>query len=258
MTVKTRIEAVSLLENIHVTRLIEMFDLLPGTLFWIKDQDCRFIHANQVFIEHSGMRCLSNILGQTDYAISPPHLARQFLQDDQKVMAGEVVTNRVELNMLPSGEFGWYSTSKRPLLDDENQIIGSYGFTHHLEQSAQTLSNVEAIKAPIEFVRRNFHQEISISELAEISFLSVSALERRFKKYLGKTPKQFINEIRLENARRKLTETKLPILEIANQCGFAEHSYFSRQFKLMFGVLPSALREEVTRKVSAIELEPLD
>ncbi|GAB5379301.1 MAG: AraC family transcriptional regulator [Aliiglaciecola sp.] len=258
MSMRTREEAVAMLEKLDMTQLISMFDLLPGTLFWIKDQDCRFIHANQLFVEHSGLRCISNILGQTDYAISPPQLARQYMSDDQKVMGGEIVTNRVELNMEPSGEFSWYSTSKRPLFDSHHNIIGSYGFTHSLEQSAQTLSNVEAIKAPVEFVRKNFHQEISVTELAEISFLSVSALERRFKKYLGKTPKQFINEIRLENARRKLIETRLPILEIANQCGFAEHSYFSRQFKSMFGVLPSDLREEVTRKVSTSDLDAIE
>ncbi len=248
MSVETKSDAVALLTNIHVTELIGMFDLVPNTLFWIKDEHCRFIHANQVFIAHSGMRCLSKIVGRTDYAISPPHLARQFILDDQKVMAGEIVTNRIELNMLSSGEFGWYSTSKRPLHNDNGDIIGTYGFTHHLEQTSQALSSIEAIKAPVEYVRENYHREITIDDLAKMSFLSVSALERRFKKHLGKTPKQFINEIRLENARRMLIETKLPIVEIAYQCGFSEHSYFSRQFKIMFGTLPSVLREQMQQK----------
>lgn len=251
MNAELKNDVKTLLENIHINELIGMFDLVPNTLFWIKDEQCRFIHANQVFIEHSGMRCLSKIVGLTDYAISPPHLARQFILDDQKVMNGDIVTNRVELNMLSSGEFGWYSTSKRPLHDDSGNIVGTYGFTHHLEQSAQALTSIEAIKAPVEFVRENYHRDISIEDLAKMSFLSVSALERRFKKYLGKTPKQFINEIRLENARRMLIETKHPIVEIAYQCGFSEHSYFSRQFKLLFGTLPSVLREQMQQKLAS-------
>ena len=248
MSVESKSEALAMLKGIDIKELIGMFDLVPNTLFWIKDEECRFIHANQVFIEHSRMRCLSKIVGRTDYAISPPHLARQYLIDDQKVMAGDIVTNRIELNMLASGEFGWFSTSKRPLHDAEGAIIGSYGFTHHLEQTSHALSSIEPIKAPVEFVRENFHRDITIDELAKMSFLSVSALERRFKKHLGKTPKQFINEIRLENARRMLIETKLPIVEIAYQCGFSEHSYFSRQFKIMFGTLPSLLREKMQQQ----------
>ncbi|GEA10960.1 response regulator transcription factor [Alteromonas sp. KUL49] len=240
--------------DINVQTLIGMFDLVPNTLFWIKDEQCRFIHANQVFIEHSGMRCLSRIVGRTDYAISPPHLARQYILDDRKVMTGDIVTNRIELNMLSSGEFGWYSTSKRPLQNDDGTIVGTYGFTHHLEQTSQALSSIDAIRAPVEFVRENYQKDFTVEDLAKVSFLSVSALERRFKKHLGKTPKQFVNEVRLENARRMLTDTALPIVEIAYRCGFSEHSYFSRQFKKMFGTLPSALREQMIKQSSQQEL----
>ncbi|MGJ8682871.1 helix-turn-helix domain-containing protein [Paraglaciecola sp.] len=43
-------------------------------------------------------------------------------------------------------------------------------------------------------------------------------------------------------------ESRLPIAEIAYRCGFSEHSYFSRQFKLQFGILPSQLREDMKAK----------
>ncbi|MEO0443506.1 MAG: AraC family transcriptional regulator [Pseudomonadota bacterium] len=233
------------LQDVDISELIGIFDLVPNILFWIKDDQSRFVYTNQMLIHHAKLRCLSNIVGRTDYAIFPSHLARQYMLDDQKVIRGEIITNRMELNMSASGEFGWYATSKRPLHSPDGRIIGTYGFTHLLEQSAQTLSSIDAIKAPVDFVRENYHRDITIKELANMSFLSVSALERRFKKYLGKTPKQFINEIRLENARRMLIETKLAIVEIAHQCGFSEHSYFSRQFKIIFGILPSSLREQM-------------
>jgi len=233
-----------LLLSLGVKQLIEMFDLLPNTLFWIKDTHSRFIHINQGFLDHCNLSCASQILGQNDYAISPPHLARQYLVDDEKVMQGEVITDRVELNHLSSGEFGWFSTSKRPLYTPQKELIGTYGLTHYLEQSSQAMSNIAAVKAPVEFIRQEYFRPIAVSELADLACLSVSALERRFKKYLGKTPKQFINEVRLENARRMLIETKRPIVDIAFKCGFTEHSYFSKQFKGLFGILPSQLRRQ--------------
>jgi transcriptional regulator GlxA family with amidase domain len=70
----------------------------------------------------------------------------------------------------------------------------------------------------------------------------VSALERRFKKHLKKTPHQYINEVRLDNARRLLRETDKPIGTIALETGFADHSHFTRAFTRRFGTAPSADR----------------
>ncbi|MFC3094193.1 helix-turn-helix domain-containing protein [Alteromonas sediminis] len=234
----------ALLSALSVRQLIIMFDLLPNTLFWIKDENSRFVYINQCFLDHSNKSCVSQLLGKDDFAISPPHLARQYILDDKKVMAGHLVTDRIELNHLSSGDFGWFSTSKRPLCDDSGGVLGTYGLTQYLEQSSQALSNVEAVKVPVEYIRCEYHRPITIAELADLACLSVSALERRFKKHLGKTPKQFINEVRLENARRMLIDTKHSIVDIAFKCGFAEHSYFSKQFKQLFGVLPSQIRRQ--------------
>lgn len=226
-----------------LNQILKMFDLLPDTIFWIKNVDSEIVYANDKFVEHIGLHSLQQVMGKSDLAFFPPHIARQFINDDKSVMSGRVITDRIELNMLKTGDFAWFSTSKRPLYDDKKQIVGSYGFTQLINKTSQVLSSIDAIKAPVEFVRENFHKDICVEQLAQAAFLSVSALERRFKKYLSKTPKQFINEIRLENARRLLIETKLPIVEVAYRCGFSEHSYFSRQFKALFGTLPSQLRD---------------
>ena len=74
------------------------------------------------------------------------------------------------MNLTQSGDTAWYATSKCPITDEQGNIIGSYGITRHLEKQAKALSNVEAVKEPVDY-------------------LSVSALARRFKKYLTKTPK---------------------------------------------------------------------
>lgn len=231
-----------------IQQILHMFDLLPNMLFWIKNQHSQIIYANNKYVEHLGLHTLQQILGKSDLDFLPPHIGKQFISDDKSVMNGQVITDRLELNMLKTGDFAWFSTSKRPLFDQNNVIVGTYGFTQLMNKTSQVLSNIDAIKAPVEYVRENFHKDICVKELADTAFLSVSALERRFKKYLSKTPKQFINEIRLENARRMLIESKLPIVEIAYRCGFSEHSYFSRQFKALFGILPSTLRENLYKK----------
>jgi AraC-like DNA-binding protein len=231
------------IEQMGGEQLINMFDLLPGVLFWIKDNNHNFIHANQAFIDHKGVEGLNKIVGKTDFDFSPSHLAKQFIRDDNKILSGQSVTERLEMNMTQTGDAAWYATSKRPITNNQGEIIGSYGITRHLQKQTMALSGVEAVKVPVEYIRKNYHQHFSIDELAEVAHLSVSALERRFKKYLAKTPKQFITEIRLENARRLLVETNTPISQVGDETGFTDHSYFSKQFRLFFGELPSDFRK---------------
>lgn len=237
------------LSGIGLNQIITMFDLLPDTLFWIKDTNSCLVHVNKVFLDTFGFKSLSQVVGKTDAAFSPGHLAHQYITDDQKVMAGELVTDRIELNLLKTGGVAWYSTSKRPLYDKSGVIVGSYGFTQHLEKTSHLLSSIDVIKGPVEYMREHFNRELTIEEVAQSAFLSVSALERRFKKHLAKTPKQFLNQIRLENARKMLLEENEPIIEVALKCGFTEHSYFSKQFKAFFGVQPSKLRNLVIQDI---------
>jgi PAS domain S-box-containing protein len=232
-----------LLDKVTVKQVLTMFDILPDVIFWMKDADSRIIYANQMFVEHLGYKSIEQVQGKYDEDFSPNHIAKQFNVDDQKVMAGGSVTERLEINISKNGKFAWFSTSKRPIFDECGVIIGSYGITRHLQQNVKNLSGLDELKVPVQFIRDNFHLDISIEHLAKVAHLSISALERRFKKYLAKTPKQFIREIRLENSRRLLVETNLSIAEVAYQSGFSDHSYFSRHFKLMFDELPSQLRQ---------------
>lgn len=229
-----------------VQQIIDMFDLIPDILFWIKDIDGRIVYANTFFLEHIGVQHLNQAIGCTDFDFSPYHIAKQFRVDDQKVLQGEIVHNRLEMNMTQGGDVAWFITSKKVLLDNAEQAIGSYGISRHLEKTSLALSGMDALKIPVDYINKHYMNELSMTELASISCLSISALERRFKKHLHKTPKQFVNEIRLENARRLLVETNLAIAAIANDVGFSDHSYFSKQFQLLFGQLPSSFRRSHT------------
>jgi len=244
----TDIKHEELLYQMGIKQLISMFDILPDIFFWIKNKEHRFIHVNQLFMDNYGLKGLEQILGKTDYDISPAHIARQFVRDDNKIINGQHVTERLEMNMTQAGDTAWYSTSKRPIVNELNEIIGSYGITRHLQKQAMVMSGVEAIKVPVDYIREHYQENFTIDELAEVTHLSVSALERRFKKYLNKTPKQFINEVRLENAQRLLVETNIPISQVSDAVGFSDHSYFSKQFRSFFDELPSDFRNNYQRK----------
>ncbi|WP_111978803.1 AraC family transcriptional regulator [Algibacillus agarilyticus] len=240
-----------ILDELNVKQLIEVFDLVTDILFWIKDTQSRLVFVNNLFIEHFDLKSPANAYGKTDLEFCPPHLAQQYMADDQKVLKGEPITHRLEMNINHENGFAWFSTSKRILKDNTGEAIGTYGITRHFQKSSQELATFDAIRIPIEYIRNNFRSNIALKDLAERSHLSVSALERRFKKHLAKTPTQFINEVRLKSARWLLLETDTPISEIAFDTGFSDHSYFTKQFKRYFGIHPSKMREQAHKQKSA-------
>ena len=245
MNVNKKEDSAAFLNDVGVQQIIDMLNIMPNILFWIKDRDSRIVYANTAFLEQYDYKHIEHVLGKTDLSFTPYFLARQYLIDDDRVISGESIDQRLEMNMLKNGQYGWFSTYKRPLRNAAQDIIGSYGFTQHLNETSPLLAAVNDIKTATDYIHQHYFGSITVAKLAEISFLSISALERRFKKQLSKTPKQFINQVRLENARRMIIESHRPISDIAEACGFAEHSYFSKQFKALFAISPSRLRQQI-------------
>ena len=181
-------------------------------------------------------------MGKNDYEFAPTEIAKQFLDDDQRVLRGQPVKNRIELNILRSGEIGWFETSKFPLYSKNQAIIGTYGVSKRRDDSTIPLTAVTQLENALAFIRYNFTRDITVSDLAEHCCISISALERRFKKYLKKTPKQFINEIRLEYGSHLLMRSNDSIANVALAAGFSDPNYFTRMFTRHFGCAPSDFR----------------
>ncbi len=76
-------------------------------------------------------------------------------------------------------------------------------------------------------------------DLAEIANLSVRQLERLFKSQMGSTISEYYLFLRLEKARKLLSETAIPVIEASIACGFSSVSHFSRSFKRQMGASPS-------------------
>ena len=73
--------------------------------------------------------------------------------------------------------------------------------------------------------------------------LSYSTFQRRWKNFYKDSPGQYQLNFRISTSCRLLTETSLPILEIARQTGFEDPAYFSRLFHARIGAAPSDYRE---------------
>ena len=89
---------------------------------------------------------------------------------------------------------------------------------------------------------------ISVAAIAKGSGFSESQVRRMFKAKLRVTPIKYINYLRLEKAKKMLTESNFSVFEIAFATGFEDQFYFSRIFKKQYGISPLSYRFENQHK----------
>ncbi len=81
-----------------------------------------------------------------------------------------------------------------------------------------------------------------VAEIARRIGLSARRMEMLFRARLGTSPGRFFLDLRLEEARRMVTDSRLPLQEIALRTGFSGQAAFARAFRARFGSTATALR----------------
>ena len=95
------------------------------------------------------------------------------------------------------------------------------------------------IRRTVEFIRENYYNSFSIDNLSHIANLSPYHFIRVFKAETGKTPYEFLLEIKVEKAIELIKTRKYTITEIAMICGFTSSSHFSNVFRKIKGISPT-------------------
>jgi AraC family transcriptional regulator len=88
----------------------------------------------------------------------------------------------------------------------------------------------------------SFSQNVSLKQIAESVNVHPVHLAVRFRNYYGSTIGDYVRKLRIDFACSRLVETDRSLIEIALAAGFCDQSHFSRTFKQIIGVSPSAYR----------------
>lgn len=124
-----------------------------------------------------------------------------------------------------------------------------------LSEGAYTLATTSYAKVKVEddsrrilkvknYISEHYMEEIKLSTIANIANMSDSAFSRFFKLHTGKTLSDYIIDIRMGYATRKLIDTNESVSEISFACGYNNLSNFNRLFKRKKGCSPTKFREE--------------
>ena len=94
-----------------------------------------------------------------------------------------------------------------------------------------------------DYMDAHYATDITLEDIARISYLSVSHFKRLFKEYFLITPHQYIIQKRLNKAKELLTETEMPVRNICSSIGFENTSSFIRLFRTSYDRTPLAYRD---------------
>lgn len=93
-----------------------------------------------------------------------------------------------------------------------------------------------------DWLEKHFRNELAVAEVVKASGIPERSLKRRFKAATGSTLLSYVQNIRIEEAKRQLETTSLPSDEIAAQVGYENPAFFRRLFKRCTGLTPGVYR----------------
>ena len=184
---------------------------------------------------------------KNDFILTPELTSiYQLFENSKKVVSfqgktKEIVGKRLQkLHHLPHFEqfievitlFQILATSNEIILLHQNPIENLYNNKEQLR-----------LKVIYKFIEDNFQRPISIEEISNLTHLSKAAFCRYFKKMTRLTFTEFLNQYRIEQAKRLLKSDK-NVTETCYECGFESLSYFNRIFKKVVGKNPLQFKKK--------------
>lgn len=99
------------------------------------------------------------------------------------------------------------------------------------------------LRKAIDYINAHYNEQVTLNEVAENIYVSTFYISRMFKKDLGKSFVDYLNEIRIEKAKELLRDIKYKTYEVAETVGIPDAHYFSKLFKKHTGVTPTEYRD---------------
>lgn len=152
----------ALMEERDLLRAV--MDCLPDHIY-VKDKSGRFIRANRAAANFFGMQSPEELLGKTDFQLFPAELAREFFEEEERIMnSGECQVNRETCLVDPSGSRHWMLTTKVPFRNHGGAVVvGTVGINRDVTSIKAAEERLRAANA--ELARSQDELRRTIAEL---------------------------------------------------------------------------------------------
>ncbi|MEF9877915.1 MAG: AraC family transcriptional regulator [Clostridia bacterium] len=127
--------------------------------------------------------------------------------------------------------------------------IYHYGsYVRHATPQSSEAKNVLKLKTVFELIETQYHEPLNLGELASVVAMSPKYFCRFFKETTHRTPMDYVNYYRIEQACYQMDATDHNVTEVALDVGFGDLNYFIRAFKKYKGITPGQYLRQIRPK----------
>lgn len=110
--------------------------------------------------------------------------------------------------------------------------------------SEKVLRDGKRIKAMLQYIQEHHAEGLTLAKIAQSAAVSKNECLRCFQHMIGRTPIQYVKQVRIQKAMEMLSATDRKIADIGTACGFQEMSYFAKTFRELQGCTPGEFRKQ--------------
>lgn len=211
----------------------------PHAVYCDRPSDMIVIGLDKTFFE--------NRVREAFASDTPPIVERYAAVDPFMREIGNTLRNKCRMQKIPSGAY-WDSLAG---------VIAVHVATNYVDKRNQPLAHaglpphkLERVQA---FIQEHLAEVIQVRQLAALVNLSPYHFARMFKKATGKAPHAYITEKRIEHAKMLLSDSTLPLVDVAASAGFQTQSHFTDVFRKHTGVTPRIFRLNAQAARSSVD-----
>jgi AraC-like DNA-binding protein len=101
-----------------------------------------------------------------------------------------------------------------------------------------------AVALVTDYLARHLGEDLSVNDMADVAGISVTALQTVFRSQIGMPPGEYFTRLKMDEARRLLRTTELPVRQISQALGYRSERYFSAAFRRYFLLPPGRFRQQ--------------
>ena len=199
-----------------------------------------------------GKKCATHWLAENDFKMMFPNV---------KLVTQKIITD--EQGIYSSGGAFSYLNLILYLIEKyagrEMAVLSAKVFAIELDRESQLSFTVfqgqkghedESIKIVQKFIEENFHEKITIDQLASMLAIGRRNLERRFKKATSNTIAEYIQRVKIEAAKISFESSRENVNEVMYKVGYTDNKAFRTTFKRLTGLSPIQYRSKYHREIA--------
>lgn len=161
----------SMAENLNDTRFLlkNLMEHMTDNIYF-KDVESRFIMVNKSFCDWTGLNS-DEVVGKTDFDLFAHAHAQQAFDDEQRIIStSEPLIGVEEKETWPDGRITWVSTTKMPLKNADDEIIGTFGVSRDITEHKEAELRAAYYAEQVRRIKENMEEDVRMAAELQKTF----------------------------------------------------------------------------------------